>query len=130
MSQYCVMKISNNIRELIQAKRYEPIICQIMNDSKVLFKGKYSHVENQSHSECDFIDVHSKEKFDAKLLFSKEQCYYLSKGLSAFYQWFSSLCAEIEEASSTMLNPCVYDISKTTLYNEPKQHYIMNSNHA
>ena len=59
---------------------YEPIILDIMNDSRICFPSKYQHNEKQDCGEPDFIDVESKEKFDAKLLFESKLCIALNEG--------------------------------------------------
>lgn len=57
----------------------EGIICKIINDSKIVFPGRYKQIEVQDNGEPDFIEVDSTEKFDAKLLFKNEMCRVLSK---------------------------------------------------
>ena len=51
-----------------------------MNDSRICFPSKYQHNEKQDCGEPDFIDVESKEKFDAKLLFESKLCIALNEG--------------------------------------------------
>ncbi len=41
MSSYLVMTFLKNSRELIQAKTYEPIVLQFMNQSKKIFPETY-----------------------------------------------------------------------------------------
>lgn len=118
MEVYGFANVSKSIRELIQAKKCESIILQIMNDSQIVFPSKYDHVESQAHGECDFIDRDSKEKYDVKLLFSNEQCQYLAKGDLCLQQWIESLIGEIYESSRAMCHQSEYDITDTSLYKE------------
>ena len=64
--------INDNFKELIRGGNYEKLIEQLMNDSKKLFPNKYKHLEKQSKGECDFIDLSTNQKYDAKLLFSEK----------------------------------------------------------
>lgn len=118
MAVYCLAHISKNIRELIQSKTYESILVRIMNDSQMVFPGKYDHIYTQSHGECDFIDRKSNAKYDAKLLYSNEQCQYLAKGVSHLQQWLESLLVEINESNQALLYQYTYDVTQTSLYKE------------
>jgi hypothetical protein len=44
-----------------------------MNASKVILPGQYLHQDNQANGECDFVDVVTGEKFDAKILLIKDK---------------------------------------------------------
>lgn len=44
-----------------------------MNASKEIFPSRYTHLDNQAHGECDFVDVVTGEKFDAKIPIDKRQ---------------------------------------------------------
>lgn len=118
MAIYCLAHISKNVRELIQSKKYESILVRIMNDSQVIFPSKYRHIDIQSHGECDFIDQESNTKYDAKLLFSNEQCQYLAKGISHLQQWLESLLIEINESNQALLHQYTHDVTQTSLYKE------------
>lgn len=48
-----------------------------MNLSKTVFPNSYSMVEDQSAGQCDYIDIVTNAKFDAKLPFQQEQVYLL-----------------------------------------------------
>lgn len=118
MSIYCIAQLSSNIRELIQARTYEPIIEKIMNDSQRIFPSKYERILEQSHGECDFTDIQSKQKYDAKLLFSNEQCQCLAKGAIYLQKWLQSLYSEIHEANQALMYQYEFNTSNTLLYRE------------
>ncbi len=119
MALYWQMHFIRHPRELIQSSAYEKVIHQIMNDSMRIFPDKYHHVQNQSHGEPDFISISgNKKKFDAKLLFSNEQCQLLSKGKNELIAWIMSVHQEINEASQKLLHNQLQNIHETTLYNE------------
>lgn len=63
------MEISDNIVELFHNKRYEKYVLEIMNISTTIFPEKYEYVTNQSNGECDFIEVNTGIKYDAKIPF-------------------------------------------------------------
>lgn len=44
-----------------------------MNASKEIFPSRYTHLDNQAHGECDFVDVVTGEKFDAKIPIDKRR---------------------------------------------------------
>lgn len=67
--------ISNEFKNLItRGNKYENYVLEIMNKSTRIFPSTYEKVEKQSNGEPDFIDKITKEKFDAKLAVSEEQC--------------------------------------------------------
>ncbi len=65
--------IHNDIKDLIKSGNYEKIILDLMNSSKVIFPSNYIHLDNQAHSECDFVDVVTGKKFDSKIPINKAQ---------------------------------------------------------
>lgn len=71
--------IEIDYKKIRKKEEYEPIIANIMNDSKICFPSKYKHIDNQDHKEPDFIDANSGEKFDAKLLFESQLCRALNE---------------------------------------------------
>lgn len=63
--------ISDEFKEFIQSGNYEVSILKIMNQSRIVFPNSYISNENQSNSECDFVDTITAEKYEAKLPFDK-----------------------------------------------------------
>ena len=59
--------IHNEVKDIIKSGNYEKIILDLMNASKEIFPSRYTHLDNQAHGECDFVDVVTGEKFDAKI---------------------------------------------------------------
>jgi len=114
---YCLAHIAQNIRQLIQAQTYERIICDLMNSSSVVFPHRYQQVTEQAHGECDFVDINNGRKYDAKLLFSSEQCELLAKGTSCLLEWIISIRKEIEEASVKVMHKQI-NAQGTILYAE------------
>lgn len=65
--------ISNDFKKLMKSGNYEKIILDLMNKSKNVFPSTYTNVKEQSHGECDFVDVKTSEKFDAKFPLNSKQ---------------------------------------------------------
>ena len=65
--------IHNEVKDIIKSGNYEKIILDLMNASKEIFPSRYTHLNNQAHGECDFVDVVTGEKFDAKIPIDKRQ---------------------------------------------------------
>ena len=121
MSTYSSITFLRPSKELIQAKTYEPVILEFMNNSKCVFPETYSHIEEQSHGEPDFEAVESKTKYDAKLLFSTEQCDYLGKGDKELISWYKSVIKDLEQAEHASENSKEENrrkLQNTCLYNE------------
>ena len=79
--------INDNFKELIRGGNYEKLIERLMNDSQKIFPNKYKHLEKQSKGECDFIDLSTNQKYDAKLLFSEKDGKLVGSRNSDFGEW-------------------------------------------
>ncbi|MBR6729296.1 MAG: hypothetical protein IKL80_03955 [Clostridia bacterium] len=115
------LRLSDNVRDFIQSKNYEKTIHGYMNESKWYFKGKYKHIptSEQSHGEPDFISEKTGEKYDAKLLFSNEQCAALGKRPSQYNEWHKMIMMEINEVGECLRsNP--EKIRQCKLYEDAK----------
>lgn len=111
---------SPNIIKLFQKEIYESFILDLMSRSKIIFSGSYEAVPIQSHGECDFVDVSSGGKFDAKLPFYKEQIELLTNGNRhppLILEWLQALCNETTEYGivKSRHNPS-YTVCNTELY--------------
>lgn len=76
---YSKESIHNNYKLLRKKEYYEPIILNIMNDSKIVFPSQYILIEKQDNGEPDFIDKETGMKYDAKLLFESSVCQALNE---------------------------------------------------
>ena len=117
MELYYEASVSSNIKELMQARTNEKIICNLMNKSTIIFQNHYTRIADQSNNQPDFVDEFGK-KYDAKLLFEQKQCKLISKGLSYLNDWTNSILAEIDESSHILLYNSGTKITDTTLYRE------------
>ena len=131
MATYQTMTFLRSPKELIQAETYECIVLEFMNESRTVFPEKYFHIEEQSHGEPDFISK-SGIRYDAKLLFSTEQCKFLEKGDEELLHWMKSVREELGQVSRILMNGNLRDIHNTRLYSEmlrrlPKENIIENT---
>ena len=64
-----------------------------MNRSTKLFPSQYKRLDHneQSHGECDFVDIATKEKFDAKLPFIKKQGELIGSYNPDIDEWFNTM---------------------------------------
>jgi hypothetical protein len=108
--------ISDKIKELIQSGNYELFILQLLNRSKKLFPNTFEHINKQSHGECDFIDVVTLEKYDAKLLLSPEQGRLIGSRNSNYEQWLRTMLDEAGEFGEYIRNRGKLSIENLKLY--------------
>lgn len=120
MALYKLFEISKNFKDLFNKRIYEEFILELMNKSNCVFPSLYKAVSEQSGGQCDFIDIYSGEKFDAKLPVRSDQIEMLTDGKKhgpQLERWLLELRKEIAEFNPIMIksNPS-YSVSKTKLY--------------
>ena len=108
--------ISEAFKSLIQSGNYERLILNIINASTKIFPNKYMHIANQSHSQCDFVDNLTSEKYDAKLLFTSTQGKLIGSNHSDFLAWVKTMIDETTEFGTYIENRGNYNIENLTLY--------------
>lgn len=119
------MCISKNIIDLFNKNIYEKFVLDIMNESTSVFPGRYSMVQEQSSGECDFEDMETKAKYDAKLPFEEEQIKLLTDGKKhrpQIEKWIEELHDEESEFDPVKLDDSTdYKIENLKLYRIMKQ---------
>ena len=70
--------IKNNYKDLLNKNIYEPLVCQIMNESKIVFPDEYKQIIEQSNGESDFVS-NKNEFLDAKILIYNQQAIDMKK---------------------------------------------------
>ena len=109
--------ISEAFKQLIQRGRYEKPIVDLMNASTKLFPNQYKHNEIQSAGECDFLDLVTGKKYDAKLLITTQQGQWIGSRDDQILQWLNSMIEEGKEFSLKMItHPEEHDVRTLTLY--------------
>lgn len=111
-----IATINDTFKKLIQSGRYEHLILNLMNDSIRLFQNKYEHIESQSNGECDFRDIYTAQKYDAKLLFTKEQGKLIGSRQADYEKWIQTMLNEIQEFNKYIENRGNFDVETLTLY--------------
>lgn len=118
MSMYIRAEFSPDFLKLFQGE-YEKHVLKIMNLSKSVFPGTYQFVGDQSHGECDYIEIKTGKKFDAKLPFTKQQIELLTDGRKhqpKIIDWISSLHDEAAEYRFVTENNEISKVTETKLY--------------
>jgi len=120
-----MLTVSNNLIDLFRNHEYEHYVLYLMKESQSVFPGEYEMVKEQSHGECDFIEVNSNTKYDAKLPFLKNQLELLTDGKRhkpQFEEWIKLMQAEASDFDPWAIrNNKDYDITETKLYQIMKE---------
>lgn len=112
-----VAKFGDNFKELIQrSKKYERIIEDLMNDSKVVFPNRYRYISEQHSHQCDFEDVVTMQKYDAKLLFAERDGKLLGSRNGDYSKWCQLQMEQVCEFGDYIENRGQRKISDLTFY--------------
>lgn len=112
-----VATISDKLKAFIQSGNYEIFILRLMNESKTIFPGQYNRHKLQSHSECDFYDVDTLEKYEAKLPFDKKEGELICSNNSNLKEWISFMMREEEEfGDKIIIHRGQYTVDSLRLY--------------
>ena len=114
-------KINIDTKKLIKSGNYESIIVKLMNQSSSVFQGTYVHISTQSNGECDFIDVATKEKFDAKMPLNKRQGKMIGSKNGSVKFLATSLYTEAVEFARCMSQTTHKDVTGLELYKVMQQ---------
>lgn len=117
---FITANFGTNLNEMINHRYYEKILCKILNDSKGIFDGKFEQVEFQSNNEPDFIKINAKngecEKYDAKILFTEEQCHNISKGIEQYNHWINSMLCDNNQFAKNFMERKFNKFADTNIY--------------
>lgn len=120
-----MLTVSNNLIDLFRNHEYEHYVLYLMKESQSVFPGEYKMVEDQSHGECDFIEVNSNIKYDTKLPFLKNQLELLTDGKRhkpQILEWIKIMKAEASDFDPLAIrNNKDYNITETKLYQIMKE---------
>lgn len=92
-----IATISDKFSQLINKNEYEPRLCNLMNMSKQIFPGQYEWIKEQSSGECDFVEIQTGTKFDAKLPFMKRHGKLIGSRKHDFQKWLELMQQEEAE---------------------------------
>lgn len=92
-----IATLSDDLKRFVQSGNYEPHILKLMNRSKVIFPGHYERNLEQSENQCDFYDVKTGEKFEAKLPFDKKEGELICSNHGSLKAWLEFMMDEEAE---------------------------------
>ena len=109
--------LSEKLKTFIQNGNYEGYILELMNQSKIVFPGRYEWNSIQSKGECDFFDVETYEKYEAKLPFDKNEGELICRRDSDIKKWLEFMMNEEAEFGEKIIeNRGKYKIDDLQLY--------------
>lgn len=112
-----VATLSDELKSFIQSGNYEPYLLELMNQSTLIFPGQYVSNEDQSSGQCDFYDVYTLEKFEAKLPFDKKEGQLICSNNANLKEWIEFMMNEEEEFGEKIIHyRGQYKITDLTLY--------------
>lgn len=116
MTFYTTVKHSDAFRDLFKRQEYEKYILTIINRSDKIFRGlSFESVPEQSAGQCDFIDNHG-AKYDAKLLFDKEQGQLIGDPKNDVQQWIEAMQDEKTEFGESIRRRDLTFVDNTRLF--------------
>lgn len=98
-----VATLSDRLKTFIQSGNYEPYILTLMNQSEVVFPSQYIANEEQAHGQCDFYDIRTSEKYEAKLPFDKIEGQLICSNNADFKNWLEFMMDEESEFSDRII---------------------------
>ena len=112
-----VAKFRDNFKDLInRSKKYERIIENLINESKIVFPNQYRYISEQYSNQCDFEDIVTGQKYDAKLLFAEKDGKLLGSRNGDYGEWCRSQMDQVCEFGDYIENRGQRKISDLTFY--------------
>ena len=109
--------LSEKLKSFIQSGNYESYVLELMNQSQIVFPGQYERNPIQSAGECDFFDVATHEKYEAKLPFDKKEGELICRRDSDLKKWLEFMMDEEAEFGEKIIeNRGKYKITDLRLY--------------
>ena len=122
MTKICTLvTIDKSFRSLIQKHNYEKYVLDITSKSQMIFREiKFTHIENQAHSESDFIDSNGLH-YDTKLLFDKKLGALVGEPKNDFNVWLQAMLDEKTEFGESIMKRDLSFLPTTRLYKVMKE---------
>lgn len=108
--------ITEKFSKLIKKNNYEPILCELMNISTLVFPGRYYWNIEQSSGECDFVEVGTGAKFDAKLPFRSKYGKLVGSNNHDFKKWIELMIQQETEFGEDIVETRDKNIASMELY--------------
>lgn len=124
--------ICDKFCKLIDKNVYEPMLCELMNTSNLVFPGNYIHITEQSSGQCDFIETTTGAKFDAKLPFRSTHGKLIASNKHDFRKWLELVMDEEAEFGDDIIASRGKNIASLVLYKimEARMESIEDDEHA
>lgn len=114
MEIYQLAELTTELQKFLQSGNYEPYILNLMNRSTRVFPGQYASNKDQSHSQSDFYDVDTLEKYEAKLPFDKQEGRLICSNNANFAEWLKLMLDEEAEFGERIIRQrgkcCIGDL--------------------
>lgn len=109
--------LSDGLKRFVQSGNYEPYILELMNRSKEIFPGQYERNLKQAENQCDFYEVKTGEKFEAKLPFDKKEGELICSNHGSLKAWLEFMMdEETEFGEKIILERGKYRLDSLKLY--------------
>lgn len=109
--------LTEKLKSFIQSGNYENYILDLMNQSEIVFPKYYEKNTIQSAGECDFYDIETHEKYEAKLPFDKKEGELICRTDSELKTWLKFMMDEESEFGEKIIeNRGKYQVSDLQLY--------------
>ena len=98
-----VATLSDKLKTFIQSGNYESYILTLMNQSESVFPSQYAANKEQEHSQCDFYDIRTSEKYEAKLPFDEKEGQLICSNNADLKKWLEFMMDEESEFSDRII---------------------------
>ena len=116
LSVTMIASISERFSKLIDKNEYEPRLCELMNQSEEIFPGRYERVSEQYSGQCDYVEVESGTKFDAKLPFTRKHGKLIGSHNHDFKKWLELMQREESEFGEDVITSRGKNAASLELY--------------
>lgn len=111
-----IISINKTFMQLINKNEYEKLVLELMNKSSKVFPNTYKKIEIQNNNQCDFVDVETNEKFEAKLFLTKKEGELIASNNRDYEKWLNIAFERIGEFSEFVEARGSKPIENLTIY--------------
>ena len=111
-----ITTITEKFSKLISTDVYESYLCELMNTSVQVFPGQYEWIRAQFSGQCDFVEIGTGTKFDAKLPFASKHGKLIGSDNHDFRKWLELMQQEESEFGDDIVATRGQNVSSMELY--------------
>ena len=111
-----IISINKTFMQLINKNEYEKLVLELMNKSSKVFPNTYKKIEIQNNNQCDFVDVETNEKLEAKLFLTKKEGELIASNNRDYEKWLNIAFERIGEFSEFVEARGSKPIENLTIY--------------